>query len=132
MLCSAPDSYSTSVTVVVPTFNRGHALRATLAALLASATEGLKCVDIIVIDDGSNAPAAPVVKSLIAVAPFSMSCIRQRNSGPGPARNTGFRQARGRIVIFVDDDIIVPPTLIQRHVLAHRARPNSVICGVSA
>jgi glycosyltransferase involved in cell wall biosynthesis len=119
------------VTVVVPTFNRGHALRATLTALLASATEGLKRVEIIVIDDGSNVPAAALVNSLTTVAPFSLRCIRQRNSGPGPARNTGFRQARGRIVIFVDDDIIAPSTLIRRHVLAHAEHLNSVICGVS-
>ncbi len=132
MLCSIPHTDLPSVTVVVPTFNRGQALRSTLTALLASATEGLRSVEIIVIDDESNVPVAILVKSLTTVEPFSLRCIRQRNSGPGPARNTGFREAQGQIVIFVDDDILVPSTLIQRHVLAHTERPNCVICGVSA
>jgi glycosyltransferase involved in cell wall biosynthesis len=120
-----------SVTVVVPTFNRGDALRATLDALLANTSAGLQLVEMIVVDDGSPLPAAPVVNSLAAGAPFTLRCIRQQNSGPGPARNTGFREAQGRIVIFVDDDILVPPNLILQHVQAHAHRPRAVVCGLS-
>ena len=120
-----------SVTVVVPTFNRGEQLRATLTALLANAAGGLDFVEILVVDDGSPIPAAPLVDSLSVALPFSLRCIRQPNGGPGPARNTGFRQARGHIVIFVDDDIFAPPGLIQQHLRAHASRPHSVICGLS-
>jgi glycosyltransferase involved in cell wall biosynthesis len=122
---------ASSVTVVVPTFNRGNALRATLNALLASTAAGLQLVEMIIVDDGSPLPAAPVMNSLAAVRPFTLRCIRQPNSGPGPARNTGFREAQGRIVIFVDDDILVPPNLILQHVKAHADRPRAVICGLS-
>jgi glycosyltransferase involved in cell wall biosynthesis len=120
-----------SVTVVVPTFNRGGALRATLDRLLASTAGELQLVEIIVVDDGSPLPTDPVVNSLAALPPFTLRCIRQRNSGPGPARNTGFREAQGCIVIFVDDDILVPPNLILQHVKAHVDRPRAVICGLS-
>jgi glycosyltransferase involved in cell wall biosynthesis len=120
-----------SVTVVVPTFSRGEPLRATLNALLASASAGLDFVEILVVDDGSPLPAAPLVNSLPTASPFSLRCIRQPNRGPGAARNTGFREARGRIVIFVDDDIIAPPSLIQQHLRAHACLPHSVICGLS-
>lgn len=126
----APSSFR-SATVVVPTFNRGDALSATLRALLASASGGLDFVEIIVVDDGSRLPAAPLVRSLSAASPFTLRCIRQRNRGPGPARNAGFREAQGRLVIFVDDDIIVPPDLIQQHLRAHADLPGSVVCGVA-
>jgi glycosyltransferase involved in cell wall biosynthesis len=121
-----------SVTIVVPTFNRGEPLRVTLSALLASATDNLDSVEIIVVDDGSPRPAAPLVSSLSVRAPFSLRCIHQLNSGPGPARNTGFRAAHGSIVIFVDDDIIAPPGLIEEHLRAHARHPRTVICGLSA
>jgi glycosyltransferase involved in cell wall biosynthesis len=51
------------------------------------------------------------------------------NAGPAAARNTGFRQAQGEVVIFIDDDIIAPGDLIESHVQAHRRHPGSVICG---
>jgi glycosyltransferase involved in cell wall biosynthesis len=124
-------SEASSVTVVVPTFNRGQALRATLNALLASATVGMHSVEIIVVDDGSPLSCAPLVNSLAAHPPFTLRCMRQPNRGPGPARNTGFREAQGDIVIFVDDDILVPPNLIQQHVRAHQDRPRTVICGLA-
>lgn len=121
-----------SVTVVIPTFNRGERLRATLNALLANTAAGLEFVEILVVDDGSPSPAAPLVCSLAVELPFSLRCLRQANSGPGAARNHGFRNARGRIVIFVDDDIIAAPDLIQQHLRAHEAHPRSVIYGLAA
>ncbi len=130
-LFSMNNSNRQSVTVVVPTFSRGEALRTTLNALLASTSDGLEFVEILVVDDGSPLPAAPLVNSLEAASPFSLRCIRQPNRGPGAARNTGFREAQGRIVIFVDDDIIAPPNLIQQHLRAHASLPQSVICGLT-
>lgn len=124
-------SNAQSVTVVVPTFNRGEALRTTLNALLASTSDGLEFVEIIVVDDGSAVPAGSLVNSMTVPRLFSLRSIRQRNSGPGAARNTGFREAKGDIVIFVDDDIIAPPSLLHQHLRAHGCRPQSVICGLS-
>jgi GT2 family glycosyltransferase len=58
-----------------------------------------------------------------------LRCIRQENAGPAAARNNGFRVATGDIVLFVDDDIIVPSDIIQKHIEAHLSHANSVICG---
>lgn len=79
------------VSVVIPTYNRGQKLGATLDALLASETAGFDEVEIIVVDDGSPAPAAPLVESRQAAPPFSLQYLRQDNAGPAAARNTGFR-----------------------------------------
>ncbi len=118
-----------NVSVVVPTCNRGPKLAATLDRLLQSETSDLDEIEIIVVDDGSPVPAEPVVASRRAVSPFSLRCIRQSNGGGAAARNAGFRASRGRIVLFIDDDILVPPDLIRKHVEAHAACPGSVICG---
>jgi GT2 family glycosyltransferase len=117
------------ISIVIPTFNRGRKLLATVRSLLANETNGFSEIDIIVVDDGSDEASAPIVESLKPRPPFSLSCIRQTNRGPAAARNTGFRASRGQIVLFVDDDIVATPDLVQRHVEAHREKPKSVICG---
>jgi glycosyltransferase involved in cell wall biosynthesis len=37
------------------------------------------------------------------------------------ARNRGIAAARADLVLLVDDDLVPTPTLVQRHVEAHRA-----------
>ncbi len=117
------------LTVVIPTYNRGAKLTATLDSLLTSNTGDLAEVEIIVVDDGSPTPAAPLVDSCTVTTQFTLRCIRQANAGPAAARNTGYRAARGEVVLFVDDDIICPRNLILKHMEAHITHPRSVICG---
>ncbi len=117
------------VSLVVPTYNNNARLDSTLEHLLASDLTGLESVEMVVVDDGSPFPVAPLVSSKANRKKFLLKCVRQENSGPAAARNMGFRASRGSIVIFVDDDILVHPDLICRHVDAHRMHPGAVICG---
>lgn len=117
------------VTVVVPTYNRATKLGDTLDRLLRSDTTGIDGIEILVVDDGSATPASAVVETKRATTPFRLACIRQDNAGPAAARNRGFRASRGEVVLFVDDDILVPPDLIRLHVDAHRRYPGAVVCG---
>jgi hypothetical protein len=56
--------------------------------------------------------------------------LRQPNGGPAAARNAGFRASGGDLILFIDDDILVPPDLVRAHVAAHRRRPGSAIFGL--
>ena len=121
------------VSVVVPTYNRGPALGQTLARLMASALAETDDLEILVVDDGSALPAEEVAVATGLLAeprPWPLRWLRQANAGPAAARNAGFRAASGAIVLFVDDDILVPPDLVRAHVDAHRAHPRSVIFGL--
>jgi len=117
------------VSVVVPTYNRGEALGPMLDRLLASDHQGLGEVEIVVVDDGSPVPAAPIVNARQPPPGFTLKCVREENAGPAAARNLGFTASRGDIVIFIDDDILVPPELVRQHVEAHELNPGSVIFG---
>jgi len=119
------------ISIVIPTFNRGPALATTLSALLANNPEGLDAIEIIVVDDGSTAPASAVVNTFQVAPPFELRSVRQANAGPARARNFGFRSSHGQIVLFMDDDIISARDLVQKHTEAHRKRPGSVIFGRS-
>jgi GT2 family glycosyltransferase len=116
------------VSIVVPTYKREARLNATLEHLLRSECAGLQAIEIIVVDDGSPLPASRFVPREVA-PPFSLRVLRQENAGPARARNNGFRVATGRLVVFIDDDILAPPTLVRSHLEAHAARPGSVVFG---
>ena len=54
---------------------------------------------VIVVDDGSPEPLAPLCEGRAGVR-----CIRQDNAGPAAARNRGVAAAETRLVLFTDDD----------------------------
>lgn len=87
---------SPASTVVLPSYDRPEALRACLAALAA---QDDRDHEVVVVDDGSAQPLAPICEAFPGVR-----CIRQENRGPAAARNRGAREARGRFLAFTDDD----------------------------
>jgi GT2 family glycosyltransferase len=86
-------------TVVVPTRDRIESLRRTLRALAAQRTG--REWELVVVDDGSSPP----VPEDLPDAPAGWRVIRGPGEGPARARNRGWREARGEIVLFTDDDV---------------------------
>jgi GT2 family glycosyltransferase len=115
------------VSVVVPTYNRGVRLGDTVQALLDSRLDRVGPAELIVVDDGSEKPVD--LGGVTPRAGFTLTVIRQDNAGPAAARNAGFRAAGGEIVLFVDDDILVPGGLIEEHLAAHERLGLAVVCG---
>jgi glycosyltransferase involved in cell wall biosynthesis len=83
---------------VVPTRDRPRELERCLGAL---ERQTLPELEIVVVDDGSADPGA--VASAVA-ASGRARLVRLAGRGPAAARNAGAREARGRVVCFVDDD----------------------------
>lgn len=98
-----------SVTVVVPTYNRPERLRESIQALMS---QTFSDYTIIVVDDGSDDPEQEGVLSLIESEYDCVNVIRQENSGPSAARNTGWRAAKSDIILFTDDDCLPPESWI--------------------
>jgi len=93
-------------TVVVPTFRRPSQIAGCLAALgrLEPPTGGFETV---VVADEEGDGSLPELEPVTGRVPVRL--VRQRHSGPGAARNTGARQARGRFLAFTDDDCVPSP-----------------------
>jgi glycosyltransferase involved in cell wall biosynthesis len=88
----------TSVTVVIPTYNRAALLDATLRAVLA---QTVPVQEVIVIDDGSTDDTSTVCAGYSEVVRY----IRQENRGlPAYARNRGIAAAKGEWIAFCDSD----------------------------
>lgn len=87
--------------IVIPTYNRPGELSKCLESLtlLEAPKTGF---EVIVVDDGSDGPLNEVVD--LFTDRLDVRLIRKANAGPGPARNLGAAAARGRFLVFTDDD----------------------------
>lgn len=114
-----------AISVVIPTFNRLARLKQVLGALSKQSVDnGL--FEVVVVSDGSTDGTN---EYLSGDTPRPLVHAHQDNAGPGAARNRGVQLARGRLILFIDDDIVATPTLVRRHLGAHRDSATTVVIG---
>jgi glycosyltransferase involved in cell wall biosynthesis len=112
-----------SLSVIIPTYNRGKELTKALNGYLAQSTPEL-IHELIVIDDGSTDSTEAVVQEFSKRSTFPIRYLRQTNKGPAAARNLGIREARSALVLFTDSDIIPVPDLVEQHTTWHQRNPR--------
>ncbi len=101
----------TEVSVIIPVYNCESYIEETVRSVMEQ-TE--KSIEIIVVDDGSTDNTPEILKSL-AEEDSRIKVFHQFNSGkPSIARNTGLRNASGKIVSFLDGDDLYHPGKIAR------------------
>jgi len=98
-LSNYPDGPDYSI--VVPTYRRRDALARCLQAIEALRFPRER-FEVVIVDDGSPNPAADLVASLDRS--LQARLVLAPHAGPATARNTGARLARGRYLVFTDDD----------------------------
>lgn len=87
------------ISVVVPVYNGGRTVGATIEHLLA---QSLPPREIIVVDDGSTDDTPELLRSFGR----RITLLRKSNGGPASARNVGVRAATGDLVAFTDSDCL--------------------------
>lgn len=91
--------------VIIPTHDRLELLK---RAVQSVREQSFSDYEIVIVDDGSKDGTS----EWLAASESWLRGIRQSNSGPGAARNTGVRAARGCYLAFLDsDDLWFPWTL---------------------
>ncbi len=99
----APD-YS----IVIPAYNEGARLRATLEKVLAYLRQQKWDAEVIVVNDGSRDNTAEIVREL-AQTNLALRLIENPgNHGKGYSVRHGMSSARGQIVLFSDADLSSP------------------------
>jgi len=125
----APDARqgaAPTVSVVVPTYNRRAGLFRLLTAL-ARQSYPASNFEVIVVDDGSTDSTPALLDG--HEPPFALVAVTQPNRGPAAARNRGVEHARGRLLVFLDDDVEPHPDLLAAHVAIHGDSTHRVVVG---
>jgi len=114
------------LSIIIPTCNRKDILRKALEGYCSQSAQE-EILEILVVDDGSTDGTESAVAQSAGGSPFPIRCLRQDNRGLASARNHGIREARGEIVLFVDDDIIPSANLVSEHLAWQRKYPEASV-----
>jgi glucosyl-dolichyl phosphate glucuronosyltransferase len=95
------------ITVAIPTYNRADFLRQTLAGI-ATQQFPRDHFEVLVIDNNSTDHTRAVVEEFAHVHP-APRYVHESKQGLDYARNRAIAEARGEIIVFGDDDILVRP-----------------------
>lgn len=110
------------LSVVIPTFKRPDALPRTLDQLERQ-TVGPDAFEVIVVDDaGADDPDA--VARCIGDRAFRVTQLHRHAPGVSAARNAGWRAAEAPLVMFLGDDILAAPDLVEQHLTWHDRNPE--------
>lgn len=112
--------------LVIPTRNRAQALRLTLQHL-ALCNYPFDDFEVLVVDDGSQDDTPAVLAEWAEKLP--LRTFTQQHGGTSRARNRAIEEARASHIMFVDDDVLVPPDFLQRHARLQAAHPGHLIRG---
>ncbi|TAM87350.1 glycosyltransferase family 2 protein [bacterium] len=104
-----------SLSVIIATKDRANFLEAALSSLQQQVVR--EPFEVIVVDNGSSDRTPAVIERWSSV--LDLRGIREERPNRGLARNRGIEQARAEIVVFCDDDVVLPLEWLAGHARAH-------------
>jgi GT2 family glycosyltransferase len=111
-----------TLSVVIPTLERGALLHRTLEQVLA---QSFRDLELIVVDQGGAESRAATEAFLAQRGDPRARYVHLPVRGLPNARNEGIARARGEFVLFLDDDVILlDPGFLDAHLDAYAAFPD--------
>lgn len=117
------------ISIVIPTKDRKELLLETLESLRRQSVES-GVFEVIVVADGCTDGTVEAVNRLSETPQWSgcaLRCLQQAGSGAASARNNGLRYAQADLVLFLDDDMLAAPTMIEAHLACHAQHNGGVV-----
>ncbi len=106
------------ISVIIPTYQHGATIAQCLDAVFA---QTLQAGEIIVVNDGSTDKTSEALKPYL----HRIILIQQENKGAQAARNRGWREAKGDLLIFCDADVRMKPCMLAQMAKALEAHPEA-------
>jgi GT2 family glycosyltransferase len=104
------------ISVVICTFQRPDLVAAAVASLDHQTVERAR-FEVIVVDNSPSPTAAAALEESAATRE-NVQVVHEPVAGLSHARNRGTAEARGRVVLFMDDDALAEPQLLEAHLRA--------------
>ncbi|MEA2065069.1 MAG: glycosyltransferase family A protein [Patescibacteria group bacterium] len=102
------------ISIIIPVYNHARELFNCLESVL---WQNFQDFEVIIIDDGSTDNILKIIKKQKKDFEFqnlSLKIIQQENQGSNVARNNGFRKSKGEYVIFLDADIMMKNSMLEK------------------
>lgn len=109
------------VSVVIATRDRALALERALLSLEAQI--GAPPFEVVVADNGSSDTTRAIVERAMDAHRIPIRYVYEPDPNRAKARNRGVAIAGGHLILFCDDDVVVPPGWIAAHDAAHASDP---------
>jgi glycosyltransferase involved in cell wall biosynthesis len=114
------------ISIIIPTYNRLTSLLDTMDSLKMQSYP-FKKFEVVIVDDGSTDKTKEVLQA--RQYPFPVQYIYEENEGSAVARNKGALAARGWLLVFLDDDMLVKKDFLLGLIEMHRLTPQLVGMG---
>ena len=101
------------ITVIICTYNRCQDLAKALDSISVSELPDSVQWEVLVVDNNSNDQTRAIVEDLCRQYPGRFRYVFEPKQGLSNARNAGICAARGEILAFTDDDVMVDPLWLQ-------------------
>ncbi|MEY4385617.1 MAG: hypothetical protein RLY20_900 [Verrucomicrobiota bacterium] len=106
-----------AISIIICTCNRAAGLRETLAAMAKCRLRPEWAVELVVVDNASQDETLVIVRDA-RVANVEIRYVYESKRGKANALNTGLKHAKGNLLLFTDDDVLVSADWIEQMVEA--------------
>lgn len=118
-----PQSLTTpAVSIITPYYNTGPLFMETIQSIL---TQSLQQWEWVIVNDGSDDPAALQTLLPLRCADSRIRIIDQDNQGLPAARNAGVAASTAPLLFFLDSDDLLTPTALEKLAWTLVSRPES-------
>lgn len=121
MTDESAEKQNISISFIIPTHNSASFIHLPIYSILDQEESYFNKIEIIIVDDASTDNTVEVVKKILRKEVkekkkpnLKYKVIKlSKNKGPGFARNTGIKKARGDYLLFLDSDDAIAPNLLE-------------------
>lgn len=86
------------ISIIMATYNRGKSIE---RAIISALNQSFKNFELVIIDDGSSDNTKEIIES---IDDNRITYYYKNNGGQSSARNYGIKRAKGKYIMFLDDD----------------------------
>jgi glycosyltransferase involved in cell wall biosynthesis len=115
------------VTVIIPTHDRPGPLKRVVESLTA---QTLQPDTLIIVNDGQTEIETELA-DIVAQAGVEFQIVRRAEPSSACSRNAGLAEAKGDIVVFFDDDMILDHDLLEKLVDIYRRDCGGIVAGIT-
>ena len=115
------------LTVAICTRNRCEMLRQSLERMRALQIPAMTDWEILVVDNGSTDRTGDVVSDFTSRLPIR--CVPEPRGGLSHARNRAVADAKGKYILWTDDDVLVDREWLSAYRLAFASAPDASLFG---